>query len=166
MPGSPVVRLADLSAWQIESDDLTESTDVRQAYLGVFPHPQPHSSFGAVLPRDCRACRAPLKRQDHLCAIHMNRLYFTHVVPRGIAMRTNVVLDEALVEQAKVLTGIKTTRGVIDEALHVLIQLREQSQVRDLRGRLRWEGDLAALREGPANAYEVTMNRPTPDAAG
>jgi Arc/MetJ family transcription regulator len=81
-------------------------------------------------------------------------------------MRTNVVLDEALVEQAKVLTGIKTTRGVIDEALHVLIQLREQSQVRDLRGRLRWEGDLAALREGPANAYEVTMDRPTPHAAG
>jgi hypothetical protein len=81
-------------------------------------------------------------------------------------MRTNVVLDEALVERAKGLTGIKTTRGVIDEALHVLIRLREQSQVRDLRGRLRWEGDLAALREGPANAYVVTMNRPTPDAAG
>ena len=31
-------------------------------------------------------------------------------------MRTNVILDEAIVEQAKALTGIKTTRGVIDEA--------------------------------------------------
>ncbi len=47
-------------------------------------------------------------------------------------MRTNVVLDESLVEKAKALTGIKTTRAVVDEALRVLIQLREQSQVRDL----------------------------------
>ena len=147
MPGSPVVRLAHLSAWQIESDDLTESTDVRQAYLGVFPHPQPHSSFGAVLPRDCRACRAPLKRQDHLCTMHPNRLDCTHSEPKGRAMKTNVVLNETLVEQARALTGIKTTRGGIDEALRALIQLREQSQVRDLRGRLRWECDLTTMRE-------------------
>ena len=35
-------------------------------------------------------------------------------------MRTNVVLDESLVEKAKALTGIKTTRAVIDEALRLL----------------------------------------------
>ena len=81
-------------------------------------------------------------------------------------MRTNVVLDETLVEQAKVLTGIKTTRGVIDEALRLLIQVREQGQVRELRGRLRWEGDLAALREGRSNVYEVTVEGPAPHAAG
>jgi len=71
-------------------------------------------------------------------------------------MRTNVVLDESLVEKAKALTGIKTTRAVIDEALRVLTQLREQSQVRDLRGRLHWEGDLAMLRESSSTAYGVT----------
>ena len=49
-------------------------------------------------------------------------------------MRTNVVLDESLVEKAKALTGIKTTRVVLDEALRLLTQLREQGQVRDLRG--------------------------------
>ena len=81
-------------------------------------------------------------------------------------MRTNVVLDETLVEQAKVLTGIKTTRGVIDEALRLLIQLREQSQVAELRGRLHWEGDLAALREGRPNAYTVTAEGPASYAAG
>ena len=81
-------------------------------------------------------------------------------------MRTNVVLDETLVEQAKLLTGIKTTRGVIDEALRLLIQLREQSQVGELRGRLRWEGDLAALREGRTNAYVVTAEGPASNAAG
>jgi Arc/MetJ family transcription regulator len=81
-------------------------------------------------------------------------------------MRTNVVLNETLVEQAKVLTGIKTTRGVIDEALRLLIQLREQSQVGELRGRLRWEGDLAALREGRTNAHAVTGEGPPSYAAG
>jgi Arc/MetJ family transcription regulator len=62
--------------------------------------------------------------------------------------RTNVVLDRDLVEEAKSLTGIKTTRGVIQEALETLVRLRRQEQVRQLRGQLRWEGDLDALREG------------------
>jgi hypothetical protein len=70
-------------------------------------------------------------------------------------MRTNVVLDDTVVERAKALTGIKTTDGVIDEALRLLIQLHEQSEVRELRGRLRWEGDLAAMRESHAGTYDV-----------
>ena len=32
-------------------------------------------------------------------------------------MRTHIVLDEALVERAKRLTGIRTTRGVVEQAL-------------------------------------------------
>jgi Arc/MetJ family transcription regulator len=75
-------------------------------------------------------------------------------------MRTNVVLDESLVEQAKTLTGIKTTRAVIDEALRLLIRSHEQSQVRDLRGQLRWEGNLAALRESHADTYNVSSESP------
>ncbi len=66
-------------------------------------------------------------------------------------MRTNVVLDKNLVERAKQLTGIKTTRAVLYEALETLIRLREQGDVRALRGKLRWEGDLAAMREGRDN---------------
>ena len=63
-------------------------------------------------------------------------------------MRTNIVLDRKLVEEAKVLTGIKTTRGVVDKALHVFVQLRQQAAVRQLRGKLHWEGDLDASRTG------------------
>ncbi|MCU0501082.1 MAG: type II toxin-antitoxin system VapB family antitoxin [Anaerolineae bacterium] len=81
-------------------------------------------------------------------------------------MRTNVVLDEDLVAQAKVLTGIKTTRGVLDEALRALIRLQEQGQVRDLRGRLKWEGDLATLRESRVNGYEVVAGNVDSHAAG
>lgn len=81
-------------------------------------------------------------------------------------MRTNVVLDETLVQQAKELTGIKTTRGVIDEALRVLIRLRAQSEVRLLRGQLQWEGNLAALRETRSVTYDVTNEASNSHAAG
>jgi Arc/MetJ family transcription regulator len=57
-------------------------------------------------------------------------------------MRTNIVLDDKLVERAQKLTGIKTKREVVHEALRTLILLREQGEVRNLRGKLKWEGDL------------------------
>jgi Arc/MetJ family transcription regulator len=63
-------------------------------------------------------------------------------------MRTNVVLDEDLVKQAKELTGIKTTKQVIHLALETLVRLREQSEVRHLRGALHWEGNPDESREG------------------
>jgi Arc/MetJ family transcription regulator len=57
-------------------------------------------------------------------------------------MRTNIVLDDKLVERAQELTGIKTKRDVVHEALRTLILMREQSGIRKLRGKLNWEGDL------------------------
>jgi Arc/MetJ family transcription regulator len=62
-------------------------------------------------------------------------------------MRTNIVLDEELVKQARQLTGIKTKKELIHEALRVMIRLRQQSQVRSLRGKLHWEGDLEEQRQ-------------------
>ncbi len=63
-------------------------------------------------------------------------------------MRTNVVIDDELMAEAMRCTGLKTKRAVIEEALRTLIRLKSQEQVRALRGKLRWEGDLAAMREG------------------
>ena len=57
-------------------------------------------------------------------------------------MRTNIVLDDKLVERAQKLTGIKTKRDVVHEALRTLILLNEQAEIRNLRGKLKWEGDL------------------------
>ena len=61
-------------------------------------------------------------------------------------MRTNIVLDEELVRHAQKLTGIKTKRELVHEALKVLISLRQQEQVRALRGKLSWEGNLQEMR--------------------
>ena len=62
-------------------------------------------------------------------------------------MRTNIVLDENLIERAQKLTGIKTKREVVQEALRTLILLREQAEVRQFRGKLKWEGDLDEMRQ-------------------
>ena len=63
-------------------------------------------------------------------------------------MRTNIVIDDDLMAEAQTLTGIKTKKGVVEEALRLLIQMSSQSKVRELRGQLTWEGDLDSLREG------------------
>ncbi len=67
-------------------------------------------------------------------------------------MRTNIVLDEELVQRAQKLTGIKTKRELVNEALKVLINLRQQEQIRVLRGKLTWEGNLHDQRTTRAEA--------------
>ena len=63
-------------------------------------------------------------------------------------MRTNIVLDDALVEKALKLTGLKTKKAVVEEGLRTLIRLKEQERVRDLFGKLRWDDDFEELRAG------------------
>jgi len=63
-------------------------------------------------------------------------------------VRTNVVLDQRLIAEALDLTGLKTKKAVIEEALRTLTRLKRQERVRALRGQLRWEGDLDELRAG------------------
>ncbi len=52
------------------------------------------------------------------------------------AMRTNIVLDDELVEEAAKLTGITTKRELVDEALRVLIQVRRRRSLLDLEGKI------------------------------
>ena len=66
----------------------------------------------------------------------------------GEDMRTNVVLDDELVDRARELTGIRTKKGVITEALKLLVRIREQQGILKLRGKVDWEGDLDEMREG------------------
>lgn len=61
--------------------------------------------------------------------------------------RTNVVLDEKLVAACKKATGIKTQRALIDHALHELLRHGDQKKILELRGMVKWEGDLAEWRK-------------------
>ena len=62
-------------------------------------------------------------------------------------MRTNVVIDDQLMEHALRSSGCKTKRAAIEEGLRVLIQIRSQEQLRTLKGKIDWEGDLNEMRE-------------------
>lgn len=62
-------------------------------------------------------------------------------------MRIHIVLDKDLIERAQQLTGIKTRREVVREALRTLILSREQAKIRQLRGKLKWEGNLDEQRQ-------------------
>ena len=64
--------------------------------------------------------------------------------------RTNVVLDDKLVEECRELTGIETRRALIDYALHEVRRRGRQRRLLELKGSVRWEGDLAAWREARA----------------
>ncbi|MCL2655789.1 MAG: type II toxin-antitoxin system VapB family antitoxin, partial [Coriobacteriia bacterium] len=63
-------------------------------------------------------------------------------------MRTNIVIDETLMLEAKELTGLSTMREVVNEALTELVQRKKVGQLSDLEGKIRfYDGyDYKALR--------------------
>jgi Arc/MetJ family transcription regulator len=61
-------------------------------------------------------------------------------------MRTNIVIDDELMKQAMRAAGAKTKREAVEAGLRLLLRIKEQSRIRELRGKLRWEGDLKAMR--------------------
>lgn len=67
-------------------------------------------------------------------------------------MRTNIVIEKDLIEEAKNLTDLPTMKAVVDEALRTLIRLKKQEKVLALRGKIRWEGNLEELRRGRSHA--------------
>ena len=61
-------------------------------------------------------------------------------------MRTNIVIDDALMADALQASGARTKRQAVELGLQTLVRLRRQADIRRLRGKLSWEGDLDALR--------------------
>ena len=62
-------------------------------------------------------------------------------------MRTNIVIDDQLMDQAITLSGLETKKAVVEQALKLYIQLLQQDALRELRGKLRWEGNLDQMRQ-------------------
>ncbi len=61
-------------------------------------------------------------------------------------MRTNIVLDEKLIEKGKKYTGISTKKELVDFALRELIKRKERKGILRLKGKLHWKGDLEEMR--------------------
>lgn len=65
-------------------------------------------------------------------------------------MRTNVLLDDSLVEDALRLSSARTKKEVIHEALKEFVENRRRLNLLDLSGKISFaeEYDYKALREG------------------
>ena len=61
-------------------------------------------------------------------------------------MRTNIEIDDDLMADALRLTGLRTKREAVDQALRLMVRLERQRSVRELYGKLTWEGDLEEMR--------------------
>jgi Arc/MetJ family transcription regulator len=61
-------------------------------------------------------------------------------------MRTNIVIDDRLMRETLRATGLKTKREAVELGLRTLLRLKRQGQIRHLRGKLNWQGDLDTMR--------------------
>lgn len=61
-------------------------------------------------------------------------------------MRTNIVIDDKLMQDALKATGLRTKREAVELGLRTLLRLRQQAELRSLKGKLAWQGDLDAMR--------------------
>jgi Arc/MetJ family transcription regulator len=61
-------------------------------------------------------------------------------------MRTNIVIDNTLMQEALKATGLKTKKEAVELGLKTLITLRNQAAIRELKGKLYWEDNLDELR--------------------
>jgi len=61
-------------------------------------------------------------------------------------MRTNIEIDDQLMDEALRRSGAATKKAAVEEGLRLLIQTRRQAGIRRLRGKVKWEGDLDEMR--------------------
>jgi Arc/MetJ family transcription regulator len=61
-------------------------------------------------------------------------------------MRTNVAINDALMDSALKVSGIKTKKDTIEEALKLLVQIKNQENIKGFRGKLKWTGNLNNMR--------------------
>ena len=61
-------------------------------------------------------------------------------------MRTNIVIDDKLMTDALRVTGLRTKREAVELGLRTVLRLSKQADIRRLRGKVQWQGDLDAMR--------------------
>ena len=61
-------------------------------------------------------------------------------------MRTRIVINDQLMPDALLATGLRTKREAVELGLRTLLRLRQQEEIRRFRGKLNWQGDLDTMR--------------------
>lgn len=63
-------------------------------------------------------------------------------------MRTNIDIDEALMEEARKVTGAATKKAAVEEGLRLVIRRAKQRAILGVAGKVAFQGDLDVSREG------------------
>jgi Arc/MetJ family transcription regulator len=63
-----------------------------------------------------------------------------------IIVRTNIEIDDDLMDEAMRVSGLATKRETVEAGLRLLVRLKRQQGIRRYRGKLRWEGNLERMR--------------------
>jgi Arc/MetJ family transcription regulator len=61
-------------------------------------------------------------------------------------MRTNIVIDDDLMDEALKVSRLKTKKDAVEEGLKLLVQRKKQENIKELRGKLHWKGNLENMR--------------------
>lgn len=56
------------------------------------------------------------------------------------------MIDDKLMDDTLRATGLRTKREAVELGLRTLLRLGQQERARKLRGKIAWQGDLAAMR--------------------
>lgn len=61
-------------------------------------------------------------------------------------MRTNIEIDNKLMNEAIKISGLKTKKETVELGLKTLVRLKKQENIRRFRGQLEWTGNLDDMR--------------------
>ena len=61
-------------------------------------------------------------------------------------MRTNINIDDELMNEALLFSQDKTKKATVEEALKLFVQINKQASIRELRGKLEWDANLDEMR--------------------
>jgi Arc/MetJ family transcription regulator len=61
-------------------------------------------------------------------------------------MGPSIVIDDSLMDEAMQLTQMKTKKDVVEQGLRLLILIKKQEPLRNLRGKLEWDANLEQMR--------------------
>ena len=61
-------------------------------------------------------------------------------------MRTNIEIDDKLMNDALKATGLQTKKEAVELGLKTLIKLKKQEEIKRFRGKLQWSGNLDEMR--------------------
>ena len=62
------------------------------------------------------------------------------------AVRTNIVIEDALMKKVLAITGLKTKKEAVELGLQTILRLDQAKKIKELRGKLHWEGNLDEMR--------------------